>query len=154
MQYIYHGPYTARCGHSQRMINDMDKLEMCWGSWFNRSVAFCEWISSVAREWHYSDVIMSAIASQITSLAIVYSTVYSGANQRKHQSSASLAFVRGIRRWPVKSQHKGPATRKMLPFDDVIMQYRLIWANWNNQPRCKMIDHLKHSTPLWFHTPL
>ena len=47
---------------------------------------------------HYSDVIMGVMASQITSLTIVYSTVYSGADQRKHQSSASLAFVRGIHR--------------------------------------------------------
>ena len=47
---------------------------------------------------HYNDVLMSAMASQITSLAIAYSTVYSGADQRKHQSSASLAFVRGIHR--------------------------------------------------------
>ena len=42
---------------------------------------------------HYSYVIMGATASQITSLAIVYSSVYSGADQRKHKSSASLAFV-------------------------------------------------------------
>ena len=61
------------------------------------------------------------MAFQITSLTIVYSTVYSGADQRKHQSSASLAFVRGIHRWPVNSQHKGPITRKMFTFDDVIM---------------------------------
>ena len=52
------------------------------------------------------------MASQITGLAIVYSTIYSGADQRKHQSSASLAFVRGIHRWPVNSPHKGPVTRK------------------------------------------
>ena len=64
---------------------------------------------------------MSAMASQITSLAIVYSTVYSGADQRKHQSSVSLAFVRGIHRSPVNSPHKGPVTRKMFPFVDVIM---------------------------------
>ena len=64
---------------------------------------------------------MSVMASQITSLTIVYSTVYSGADQRKLQSSASLAFLRGIHRWPVNSPHKGPVTRKMLPFDDVIM---------------------------------
>ena len=70
---------------------------------------------------HYSDIIMGAIASQITSLAIVYSTVYSDADQRKHQSSALLAFVRGIHRWPVNSPHKWPVTRKMFPFDDVIM---------------------------------
>ena len=55
------------------------------------------------------------------SLAIVYSTVYWGADQRKHQSSTSLAFVRGINRWPVNSPHKRPVTRKMFPFDDVIM---------------------------------
>ena len=52
---------------------------------------------------HYNDVIMSAITSQITSLTIVYSTVYSDADQRKHQSSASLAFVAGIHRWLVNS---------------------------------------------------
>ena len=71
--------------------------------------------------YHYGDVIMSVIASLITSLAIVYSSVYSGADQRKHQSSASLAFVRGIHRRPVNSPHKGPVTRTMFPFDDVIM---------------------------------
>ena len=54
---------------------------------------------------------------------IVFSTVYSGADQRKHQSSASLAFVRGIHRGPVNSPHKWPVTRKMFPFDDVIMFY-------------------------------
>ena len=61
---------------------------------------------------HNSDVIMIAMASQITSLTVVYSTVYSGADQRKHQSSASLAL---------NSQNKMPVTRKMFPFDDVIM---------------------------------
>ena len=64
---------------------------------------------------------MGTIASHITSLAIVYSTVYSGADQSKHQSSASLAFVLGIHRGPVNSPHKWPVTRKMFPFDDVIM---------------------------------
>ena len=73
---------------------------------------------------HNSDVIMSTTASQITSLTIVYSTVYSGADQRKHQSSASLAFVRGIHRRPVNSPHKWPVTLKMFPFDDVIMAYQ------------------------------
>ena len=70
---------------------------------------------------HYNDVIMSAMASQITSGSIVYLTGCSGTDQRKHQSSAPLAFVRGIHRWPVNSPHKGPETRKMFPFDDVIM---------------------------------
>ena len=70
---------------------------------------------------HYIDVIMGAIAYQITSLTIDYSTFYSGADQRKHQNSVSLAFVGGIHRWPVNSPHKGPVTRKMFPFGDVIM---------------------------------
>ena len=64
---------------------------------------------------------MGAMPSQITSLTIVYSTVYSGADQRKHQSLASLAFVRGIHRWGVNSSHKWIVTRKMFPFDDVII---------------------------------
>ena len=64
---------------------------------------------------------MSFMASQITSLTIAYLAFYSDADQRKHQSSASLAFVRGIHRGPVNSPHKWPVTRKMFPFDDVIM---------------------------------
>ena len=79
-------------------------------------------VCSLPPRWdHYSDVIMSAMASQITSLAIVHSTVYSGAEQRKHQSSTSLTCVRGIHRSPVNSPHKWPVTRKMFPFDDIIM---------------------------------
>ena len=71
---------------------------------------------------HYGDVITGTITTQITSLTVVYSTVYSDADQWKHQSSASLAFVWGIRQGPVNSPHKWPVTRKMFPFDDVIMQ--------------------------------
>ena len=52
----------------------------------------------------------------------VYSSVCSGPDQRKHQSSASLAFVRGIHGWPVNSPRKGPVTPKKFPFDDVIMK--------------------------------
>ena len=70
---------------------------------------------------HYSDVIMGAMASQITSLTITYSTVYSGTDQRKHQSSATLAFARGIHRWPVNSPHKWPVTQKLFLYHDVIM---------------------------------
>ena len=72
--------------------------------------------------FHYNDVIVSAMASQITSLTLVYSSVFSGTDQRKHQSSALLAFVGRIHRWPVNSPHKGPVTRKMFQFDDVIMR--------------------------------
>ena len=77
---------------------------------------------------HYSDVTMGAMSSQITSLTIVYSTVYSGADQRKHQCSASLAFVRGIHRLPVNSPHKWPVTQKMFSFGDVIMES---WSDFN-----------------------
>ena len=81
-------------------------------------------VPHVTGGFHYCDVIMGEIASQITSLTIVYSIIYSDAVQRKHQSSASLAFVRGIHRGPVNSPHKWPVTRKMFPFDDVIMFVR------------------------------
>ena len=80
---------------------------------------------------HYNDVIMGSMVSQITSLTIVYSAVYSGADQRKHQSSASLAFVRGIHRGPVNSPHKWPTTREMFPFDDVIMEQRRLNVMWS-----------------------
>ena len=65
----------------------------------------------------YSDVIMSAMTSQITFASIVCSTVSSGAYQRKHQSSASLAFAWVIHRWPVNSPHKGPVPRKMFLYN-------------------------------------
>ena len=82
---------------------------------------------------HYNDVIMGTIESQITSFAIVYSTVYSDADQRKHQSSASLLFCAG------NSPHKWLVTRKMFPFDDVIM------VGWRNDPvRCEVFDNVNH----------
>ena len=84
---------------------------------------------------HYSDVIMSAMASQITSVSMVCSAVWSSADQRKHQSSASLAFVRGIQQWLVDFPHKGPVTRKIFPFDDVITIHLILKDNsgFNNK---------------------
>ena len=80
------------------------------------------WIWIIKRDLiHYNDIIVRVIASQITSLMIVYSTLSSDAGQRKHQRSAPLAFVRGIHRGPVNFLHKWPVTRKMFPFVDVIM---------------------------------
>ena len=78
----------------------------------------------VVKNWftYYNDVIMSTMASQITSLTIAFSIVDLSADQRKHQSSALLAFVRGIHPRPVNTPHKGPVTRKFFPLDDVIMQ--------------------------------
>ena len=66
---------------------------------------------------------MSTMASQITGVSIVCWTVCSGADQRKHQSSASLAFVWGIHRQLVNSLHKRPLMQKMSPFDGVIMSF-------------------------------
>ena len=77
---------------------------------------------------YYDDVIMGAMASQITSLTIVYSILYSDAYQRNHQSGASLACVQGIHRGPVNSPHKWPVTRKMFPFHDVIMLVPVLLA--------------------------
>ena len=85
---------------------------------------------------HYNDVIMGAIASHITSLTIVSSIVHSGADQRQHQSSASLAFVRGINR--------GPVTRKMFPFGDVIISQFEWIKNMSfkiNKPWVNMIQY-------------
>ena len=74
---------------------------------------------------HWSHVIMGWMTSEITSITFfystVYSTVYSGAFKRKHQRSASLAFVGGIHRWPVNTPYKCPVPQKMFPFDDVII---------------------------------
>ena len=100
---------------------------------------------------HYSDVINSTIASQITSLTIVYSTVYSGADQRKHQSSASLASVWGIHRWSVDSPHKRPVTQKIFPFDDVIMRcYLSIYVTSVSLAVCLQTEaHISKS--LWRH---
>ena len=74
------------------------------------------------RLFHYSDDMMSAMASPITVILVVCKTVCSGADQCKHQSFVSLAFVRRIHQWPVNSPHTGTVTRKMFPFYDVIMR--------------------------------
>ena len=84
---------------------------------------------SYTLQWRHNE--RDSVSIQITSLTIVYSTVYSDVDQRKNQSSASLVVVRGIHWWPVNSPHKGPVTRKMFPFDDVIM---------NNSNRCQSIN--------------
>ena len=85
---------------------------------------------SVPNHFHYGDVIMSTMTSHITSVSIVYSTICSGEDERKHQSSASLAFVRGIHRSPVNSPHNGPVTRRMFPFHDVIMSLSCDNLSW------------------------
>ena len=106
----------------------------------------CLHLCCLTQNWitlkHY-DVMMGEMASQITSLTIVYSTVYSDADQRKHQSSASLAFVQGILRGPVNFPHKWPVTRKMFPCYDVIMW----WSQSNKRSRSfdTGITHSQHN---------
>ena len=104
------------------------------------NMSFWTWVVPVSdRVIHYNGVIMGAIASQITSLTIVYSIVYSDADQRKHQSSASLSFVRGIHRGPVNSPHKWPVTRKMFPFDDIIMMKYYDFMKWKHFAYCWLL---------------
>ena len=99
------------------------------------------WKFNDSRAKHYSDVKMSAMASQIPSLTNVYSTVYSGADQRKHQCSTLLVFVKGIHWWLSISPHQGPVTRKMFSFDDVIMTYHTIM---NYDMKCRYsCNHIK-----------
>ena len=90
--------------------------------------SFRRWWTNI-RLLHYCDVIMGAVASQITSLKIVYYIVYSDEDQRK------IKAVREIPRSPGNSPHKWPVTRKMFPFDDVIMINR-------TEP----INHLTHAS--------
>ena len=95
---------------------------VCWDVFINSQ--FCVY-SHVYLSWkqiHYSDVIMSAMASHNTGVSIVYLTVFSGKDQKHYQSFASLAFVRGI--------HRGPVRRKMFPFDDVIMDLWIFVQNY------------------------
>ena len=95
--------------------------------------------------WH---LIMGAMASQITSLTIVYSIVHSGADQRKHQSCAALAFVWGNHWWPVKSPHKWPVMRKMFAYDDVIMRNQL-----DQLPLCGMDNKTTATKTVGYNCP-
>ena len=103
---------------------------------FNPIASACEQAVELRLQWR-----------QITGVSIVYSTVCSGADQRKHQSSASLAFVRGIHRRPVNSSHKGPVTRKMFPFDDVIMTRNC--RSWSTNVRIPLARPQKFEWPVW-----
>ena len=149
-------PDGVRVGSSSRPVNNFENNNLTIKNetpferfeW-NHNHIIPQYVSCIRQCFlHYGDVIMDTMASQITSLTIIYSTVYSGADQRKHQSSASLAFVRGIHRGPVNSPHKWPVTRKMFPFDDVIMI-----RNWEMQfvTGCPSADHPKMQGT--FHKP-
>ena len=139
--YLFIGNAWQIIGIESRPFSNIHRLLMIicyWCPWVTMFGCCCTESSSTqvtmtntpSNTLHYSDVIMSTMASQITSLRIIYSTIYSCANQRKHLSSASLVFGRGIHRWPVNSPHKRPVTRKMFPFDDVIMRLRVSISGW------------------------
>ena len=114
-------------------------------------VQIITWRTGDSALTHYGDVIMSVMASQITSVTIVHWTVCSEADQQKRLSSASLVFVRGIHRWPVNSSHTEPVTRKMFPFDDVIMEvlHLVLSAKW--RPFCSSLNvSTEHQTHLCY----
>ena len=115
-------PVTNQFSFMYRMPNTNADMVKCTGAYH----LYSHWGRNHAV--HYGDVKMSAMVSEIASLMIVYWTVYSSADQRKHQSSALLAFVRGIHRSPENSPHKWPVTRKMFSFDDVIMNIEFVLA--------------------------
>ena len=126
--------------------------------WKSRDYIYGIWQHKVLRI-HYNDLMMSTMASQIISLTIVYSAVYSDADQRKHQSSASLAFVRGIHRSLVNSLHKSPVGRKMFPLDDIMKKSsfrvksfqnennRQTWEKYKNKNKGK--NSIENSSPLY-----
>ena len=100
---------------------------------------------------HYNDAIMSKMASQITSVSIVCFTISSGADQRKHQSSASLAFVRGIHRWPVNSPHKRPITRKCFHLmTSSCPTCSLVEVRKNPIPKGQWLDKGERISRYWF----
>ena len=106
------------------------------------------WLADTPQQQcHYNGVIMSVMASQITSFAIVCSIVYLGTDQEKHQSPASLAFVRGIHQWLVNSPHKVAVMRKIFPFDDVIIRDSNVEINSMSGCHDEVIclPHIHHS---------
>ena len=121
------------CATSIRGGLERSFVESSWPLWYSydclsaKEAILRDTMKNIGK--HYDDVIMDGIASLITSLTIVYTTVYSDTDQSKHQSSASLAFVWGIHRGPMNSPHKWPVTRKMFPFDDVIMKSTITKQN-------------------------
>ena len=80
------------------------------------------WYIHCSGPYHYNDVIMSVMASQITGVSVAYSTVGSGADQRKHATWKQAPR----HRWPVNSPHKGPVTRKLFLYDNVILWRMLL----------------------------
>ena len=127
------GPHVCPINRAVRVIMRIDRRPHFEGNVSHFLLALCPLIFPHRYEyiqWCFT-VTMSAMASQLTRISSVCSTVCSGPDQGKHQSSASLAFLRVVHRWPVDFPQTGPVTQKMFPFDDVIM------------------DHVPTRTPTW-----
>ena len=142
MRYRGNDIYQSRNIPNERIFNNSHQSNHAV---FNATVQLEPFCKPLALRQHsfitITSVIMSPMASQITSFTIVFSTVYSRADQRKYQSSASLVFVRGSHRWPVISSHNGSVTRKMFPFDDVIMfdwKLNCIWLELRFDDECRV----------------
>ena len=105
---VYPEEATLQWHHMNIMASQMTRMSSVY------SIVYPE---EATLQWRH----MNITAFQITRIATVYYTVYPEANQRQRQSSESRTFVRGIHWWPVDSLNKGPVTRKMFPFHDVIM---------------------------------
>ena len=97
---------------------------LCTRLWCSLVAVGITLVRALSLHWRHNERHGVSITAVSIVFSIVYSIVGSGTDQRKHQSSASLAFVRGIHRWPVNSPHKRPVMQKMFPFDDVIMTWR------------------------------
>ena len=120
---------SASCAKMFKYTNSFQKRLQKRSSYFTLVLAM-QHMNGRAPIHHYNDVIMSLMAYLIISLTIVYPSINSVTDQRKHQSSATLAFGQGIHRWPVNFQHKWPVTREIFPFDNVI-----ILPTWINSNR-------------------
>ena len=102
---------------------------------------------------HYNDVMMTTVASPITSLAVVYSIVYSDADERKHQSSASLAFVRGIHRDRWFPRTKGQWRGKCFHLMTSSWYMNFLWKTnvWATQSMWQFYPAGDSPTPTFFH---
>ena len=97
-----------------------DEITYPFPNFNGATVEVWKWRSNPIPHFHYIDVIMTTMASQITSLTVVYSIVYSDADKKTSKLRVTGLCV-GNSPGPVNSPHKGPVTRKVFPFDDVIM---------------------------------
>ena len=134
----------AHCYHADDGKCFLYPVDTCLGRSFYPNPGWVRWYWIYVASHHYGDVIMSVIASLITSLTIVYTSVYSGAGQRKHQSSASLAFVWGIHRdrWipRTKGQLRGKCFHLMTSSHDISKPCHMI------HPSCLSVSY---STKTW-----